>query len=608
MMQKLLLALASLAIGLAGAVGVAGQAAADACGTVVGNATDTAAQTITTDTTWGGGANPGPICLEEPIYVSNDSVLTILEGTVVRGQPRRGVVGTLNDNPGALIVTRGSQLIADGTSTSPIIMTTAAVDNDQDGVCDNLDLFTGGVGAAFKDPFPGFDPNVITGGGLPCSDPSNLDCSIPCTGGCTPLFCDGDPGNTPLAPLDADGFSNVQLWGGLVLAGAAPTNLANNAGVVDIGEGLVEGVQLPATPQALAEYGGSEPHDNSGIVRYVSVRHAGDPLTAPGDELNGVTLAGVGDGTIYEYVEVYANWDDGHEWFGGTVNGSHLITMYAGDDQFDIDQGYTGSLQYLFAAMPFFAEDAAIGAGSFGSASGDRMGEFDGVDGTNVNVRRDNIPSDTDDTPWPFPNAQIFNLTGIGATTDGTNPAGVDNGDKRGIFMRNGFAGMVANSIIVNTGTRSCFEVDTDAVGDAPAGYLVQDNNTNDLLRLTSSICADTVAPNATAAANGDAYAAMQLLHPTDGDNLSTTADVLVVEDPSYDPRGNGGLLDYRTAGGITPQDPRPTGAGATEVGITPQDGGLDRSATYRGAFEPGAAELWTTPWSAGYLGGIVAP
>ena len=99
------------------------------------------------------------------------------------------------------------------------------------------------------------------------------------------------------------------------------------------------------------------------------------------------------------------------------------------------------------------------------------------------------------------------------------------------------------------------------------------------------------------------------MLGNTDGNNVITTDEILVVEDPCYDPKGNSGVLDFRTGGSgcASPQDPRPTGIAASAVGLPPTDSRLDGSATYRGAFEPGATTLWTTPWTAGYLGGILA-
>jgi hypothetical protein len=593
MRRHLGVSIAATAVALAGVSGFGSRAMADACGTVVGNPTDGLVTNIIVDTVWGGGANPSPICLEEPIYIGapavlDPAILTILPGTIVRGQPRRGATGTVDNNAGSLVVTQDSTIIAEGTPTSPIIMTTAAVDNDNDGACDNLDR---GLGNTFKDPFPGLDPNIPAG----CA--ATETCTTPCTGGCVPLFCDDTPASAPLAPLDTALEPNVQLWGGLAIVGNAPTNLEDDEGV-GYGRGVLEGINIPATPVANATYGGVEPHDNSGIVKYVSVRHAGDPLIA-NNELNGVSLGGVGDGTVYEYVEVYTNWDDGHEWFGGTVNGSHLVTLYAGDDQFDLDEGYTGALQFLFTAMPFFN---AAGGSSYGSGSGDRMGEWDNVNAANTNIR---IPADavllTDDdpTPWPMGHPYIWNLTGIGSTPD-VNPAAFPASANRGLFMTAAFSGQVLNSIIVNTGANSCVECDA---GGGVLGMTCPTNATADQVRLVASICADTGAPNATVAANGDAYAERITGDAVSYDNISTASDVLVAEDAAGF-TGAGGADGKLPTIGVTAYDPRPTG---TELGLTPQDTGLDRSATYRGAFEHGAAELWTTGWTAGNAAGLIA-
>jgi hypothetical protein len=578
-MRKILISnTAAVAIALAGIGGFTSSASADSCGTVVGNATDGLPTIITADTIWGGVANPGPICLEEPIFFGDQApfdpaVLTVLPGTIVRGQPRRGATGSINNNAGSLIITRGSQLIAEGTPTSPIVLTTAAVDNNNDGRADDLDA------NGFKDPFPGINPASIPN---------------PCTGGCVPLFHDDTPTTAPLAPLDTAGFENVQLWGGLAITGFAPTNLGDDEGV-GYGEGVLEGITVPQVPTEQTEYGGLEAHDNSGIIRYVSVRHAGDPIAA-NNELNGVSLAGVGDGTIYEFVEVYTNWDDGHEWFGGTMNGNHLVTIYAGDDQFDLDEGYTGALQFVLAIMPFFNEDNGA---VYGSGSGDKVGEFDNINSANVNLRRDDDGT-TDGAPWPFGNPYIWNLTAIGSTPDGTNPAVSDAAGNLGIFGTAGFAGQVNNSIVVNTGAGSCFSC--DAAG-AVAGFDCATNATNDLVRMVASVCADTGAANATVIANGDAYAEQVLGNATDGDNVATAAEVMVKEDPPATFTGKGNAAG-KVAGFAGPYDPRPTG---TDVGIPPQDTGLDRAATYRGAFENAATQLWTTGWTAANQGGLLA-
>ena len=282
---------------------------------------------ITSNTTWS-----GVVILETAIFVKNGATLTILPNTIVRGQPRTGPVlqGDPTGTPGALIVTQNGRIVADASAQTSIIMTTAVVDNNNDGIADDLD------GNGFLDPFPGFNPGTLT--------PST-----------TPVFLDATPRTAPLAPLDKAGNGNVSLWGGVVILGSAPTNLGSlSAG--GYGQATVEGLTVPGFPVADALYGGLEPHDNSGSLNFVSVRHAGDEL-GNGNELNGVTLAGVGDGTRFQNVEVYCNFDDGIEWFGGTVNGKNLAVFFAGDDSFDLDEGYTGINQFLFGIMPFFNDN-----------------------------------------------------------------------------------------------------------------------------------------------------------------------------------------------------------------------------------------------------------
>ena len=94
-------------------------------------------------------------------------------------------------------------------------------------------------------------------------------------------------------------------------------------------------------------YGGTDPTDSSGILRYVRVWHGGAIIGAD-NEINGLTFGGVGSGTIVEHCEVAFNLDDGFEFFGGTVNAKWLSVLFCGDDAFDADQGYVGRVQFLF--------------------------------------------------------------------------------------------------------------------------------------------------------------------------------------------------------------------------------------------------------------------
>lgn len=130
------------------------------------------------------------------------------------------------------------------------------------------------------------------------------------------------------------------LWGGLIILGHAPVNTST-------GEDMIEGIPL-SEPRGV--YGGFDEDDNSGILRYVSIRHGGTNI-GEGNEINGLTLGGVGRQTIVDHVEVIANQDDGVEFFGGTVNCKNIVVSYCSDDAFDLDQGYRGKCQFLLGIM-----------------------------------------------------------------------------------------------------------------------------------------------------------------------------------------------------------------------------------------------------------------
>ena len=130
-------------------------------------------------------------------------------------------------------------------------------------------------------------------------------------------------------------------WGGVIILGKAPISSRSSA------EALIEG--LPPD-DSFGTYGGDDPADNSGVLRYVSIRHAGT-LIGEGNEINGLTLGGVGSGTIIEHIEVVANLDDGIECFGGTVDITNALVWAQGDDAYDIDQAYAGTINnYIYIA------------------------------------------------------------------------------------------------------------------------------------------------------------------------------------------------------------------------------------------------------------------
>ncbi len=169
------------------------------------------------------------------------------------------------------------------------------------------------------------------------------------------ILAEGSPQNPIIFTVEGDDLNgsispkNRGLWGGIIILGNAPVNTVS-------GESFVEG--LPETdPRGL--FGGDRIDDNSGILRYVSIRHGGANI-GEDNEINGLTLAGVGNKTIVEFVEIFSNSDDGIEIFGGTVNLKNIVVAFCGDDAIDVDYGYNGNIQHVFAVQDIGFGDKII--------------------------------------------------------------------------------------------------------------------------------------------------------------------------------------------------------------------------------------------------------
>jgi len=132
------------------------------------------------------------------------------------------------------------------------------------------------------------------------------------------------------------------LWGGLLILGNAPISASTSPK-------QIEGIP-PSDQNGL--YGGNIPTDNSGTIRYISIRHGGANI-GEGNEINGLTLGGVGSGTTIENIEIVANQDDGIEWFGGLVNLKNVILWNVGDDAVDTDQSWGGTIDNFVVINPF---------------------------------------------------------------------------------------------------------------------------------------------------------------------------------------------------------------------------------------------------------------
>ena len=131
------------------------------------------------------------------------------------------------------------------------------------------------------------------------------------------------------------------LWGGVIVLGKAPISASAS-------EVAIEGIP---TTDANGLYGGSDAADNSGTIKYVSIRHGGSNIGS-GNEINGLTLGGVGSATVIDNIEVVSNQDDGIEWFGGTVDVTNVVVWNVGDDGIDTDQSWAGTLDNFVVITP----------------------------------------------------------------------------------------------------------------------------------------------------------------------------------------------------------------------------------------------------------------
>ncbi len=141
-----------------------------------------------------------------------------------------------------------------------------------------------------------------------------------------------------------DGFDGTTEWGGLVIQGFAPQYGQGNNGICTGGSATFCNVEGEGGP-SIARFGGDDPADNSGVLTWVRLAEGGIGVAA-NNEVNGLTLQGVGHGTTVEYIQVHGNQDDAVEWFGGTVNAKYLLLTNTNDDDIDFDEGYMGNIQY----------------------------------------------------------------------------------------------------------------------------------------------------------------------------------------------------------------------------------------------------------------------
>ncbi|WP_236032591.1 hypothetical protein [Algoriphagus pacificus] len=195
------------------------------------------------------------------------------------------------------------------------------------------------------------------------------------------------------------------LWGGLIILGNAKGSFAG-----DVTEIQIEGIP-PSDTNGL--YGGTNDADNSGVLKYISIRHGGANI-GEGNEINGLTLGAVGSGTVIENVEVIANQDDGIEWFGGAVNVKNALVWNAGDDGMDTDQAWAGTLDNFIVIAGSETDHTLEIDGPEGSAVAGHTVKNGSIKGNNVAELGDF----RDGARGTFENIYFFGFADP-ATTDG---------------------------------------------------------------------------------------------------------------------------------------------------------------------------------------------
>ncbi len=478
---------------------------------------------IATSTTW---TKNNTYNLTTQVYVLPGATLTIEAGTVVASN-------VSPNGSGSLAVTAGAQIFVLGTEAEPVIMTSKA--------------------------------DVATWAPL-ASHPTG-----------------GNP-KTGTYRQAANEWGNLTIMGnGYIAEDATPGNVpspnANNKATM---EGLT--AQFPGDTRVI--YGGGNDDDDSGSISHISLRYAGRVVGLT-NELNGLSLGGIGRGTEINNVEIMNNVDDGIEIWGGTVNLKNFVIWNVGDDSFDVDQGWRGKAQFGLIVQGYSV------AAAQGSGVGDNGIEFDGAENSNYQ---------------PVTTTALYNMTVIGQPFSGDH----------GLAYRDGARLQVRNSVFMDLGERAVRLDNVDGDGGlgyghngtltwaqtwttpfnavpvhpndaAPglvgwAGYPAQvDGFLNDIR--------DTVFFNNT---NASAYTDANAVNVFAAANNNLIANVSPIRSIQRAAQVN--VFGSLVMAQVTQIDPRAANDALVSVGQAPNDG-FFTPAAYRGAFN--GTTNWATGWTA---------
>jgi hypothetical protein len=390
---------------------------------------------------------------------------------------------------------------------------------------------------------------------------TNVAALVVCRGG--KIYAEGTPQNPIIFTADVDDTSFPDdldiyqrgLWGGLVLLGRTTINgaldIAGNAASpkYEVYEGLPD---VTVGGEALMRFGGTDDNDNSGVLRYVSLRHGG-ALLSTDKEINGLSLGAVGRGTTIEFVEAYAFADDGFEFFGGTVNTKYLVSAFCDDDSFDTDMGFRGTNQFWFAIQ---APDKR----NYGMELNNQINEIA-----------------TASLLTPQADFKVYNMTVIGA---GTGSTIVNGGRDAAIILRPYAAPTIYNSIFTDFNERA-IELETRN------GVFSDVSVTNGYAQFQNNLWWGFVRGSGTAVVDNSITNLARYTAATNYWTDTTRSNLIVNPQLTSISRTNVGVK----------LDPRPqAGSAALVAGNVHSTPGNLTSASYLGAF---GVVNWASDWTA---------
>lgn len=341
-------------------------------------------------------------------------------------------------------------------------------------------------------------------------------------------------------------------WGGLIILGKASVNRAG-------GIGNIEGITVSTD----TEYGGGvspDDNDNSGSLKYVRVEFGGY-IFATDNEINGVTFGGVGRNTTVDYVQTSFTNDDSFEWFGGSVNCSHLVAYRGLDDDFDTDFGFSGSVQFGLAVRDPQIADQSSGSTSEGFES-------------------DNDGSGSSATPYT--SAVFSNITVLGPFRGSTSNT-IDAKFRRSVRIRRASRLKVLNSIFTDFPTGVFIDGSAVRANLATGNTVFKNNIVAGSLLATEAGTASTLR---------DSLFNNAILN---NDSIVSSTGILVNPTPSDYVTG----LDYRpSTGSPALSDTNFNDAAFSGRLIVLSAANFIKTVSYRGAFAPAPAQPWTNGWT----------